>query len=114
MTAAEPLPEPRWAIIVGGFDAGGQPLPMTFESLAEIASGGEPLVEGSGSELDGPPRLLKMARRNGVERVFVHPFLDGRDTLPTNGAIYVQQLQQKMREIGGGKRASVSRRHYPS
>src|SRR6185312_6204044 len=56
--------------------------------------------------------LLRMAKENGVERVFVHAFMDGRDTLPTNGAGYVEQLQQKMREYGVGKIASVSGRYY--
>ena len=56
--------------------------------------------------------LLKMARMNGVDRVFVHCFMDGRDTLPTNGAMYIEQLQQKMRELGSGKIASVSGRYY--
>ena len=56
--------------------------------------------------------ILKMAKMNGVERVFVHAFMDGRDTLPTNGAMYIEQLQQKMRETGAGKIASVSGRYY--
>jgi 2,3-bisphosphoglycerate-independent phosphoglycerate mutase len=56
--------------------------------------------------------LLKMARMNDVDRVFVHCFMDGRDTLPTNGAIYIEQLQHKMREIGSGRIASVSGRYY--
>src|SRR5438270_4946425 len=56
--------------------------------------------------------LLKMARQNGVDRVFVHAFMDGRDTLPTSGAGYMQQLQQKMREYNTGKVASVSGRYY--
>lgn len=56
--------------------------------------------------------LLKMAKQQGVERVLVHCFMDGRDTLPTNGAGYVEQLQQKMREYGIGKIASVSGRYY--
>src|SRR5580693_6895659 len=56
--------------------------------------------------------ILKMAKQNGVERVFVHCFMDGRDTLPTNGAGYIEQLQQKMREYGIGKIASVSGRYY--
>jgi 2,3-bisphosphoglycerate-independent phosphoglycerate mutase len=56
--------------------------------------------------------LLKMAKQNGVDRVFVHAFMDGRDTLPTNGAGYVQQLQQKMREYSTGKIATVSGRYY--
>jgi 2,3-bisphosphoglycerate-independent phosphoglycerate mutase len=56
--------------------------------------------------------LLKMAKENGLERVFVHAFMDGRDTLPTNGAGYLEQLQQKMREYNCGKIASVSGRYY--
>src|SRR5271165_1392863 len=56
--------------------------------------------------------LLRTAKQNGVERVFVHAFMDGRDTLPTNGAGYVEQLQQKMREYSVGKIASVSGRYY--
>ena len=56
--------------------------------------------------------LLRMARENGVERFFVHAFLDGRDTLPTSGAGYLAQLQQKLRELGAGKIASVSGRYY--
>ena len=47
--------------------------------------------------------LLKMAKQNGLERVFVHAFMDGRDTLPTNGAGYLEQLQQKMREYNCGQ-----------
>ncbi len=56
--------------------------------------------------------LLRLAKQNGVERVFVHCFMDGRDTLPTNGAGYIEQLQQKMREYGIGKIATVSGRYY--
>jgi len=56
--------------------------------------------------------LLKMAKQNDVERVFVHAFMDGRDTLPTNGAGYLEQLQQAMREYNTGTIASVSGRYY--
>ena len=56
--------------------------------------------------------ILRMAKQHGVERVFVHCFMDGRDTLPTNGAGYIEQLQQKMREYGVGKIATVSGRYY--
>src|SRR5215475_360597 len=56
--------------------------------------------------------LLKMAKQQGVDRVFVHAFMDGRDTLPTNGAGYLEQLQQKMREYNSGKIASVNGRYY--
>jgi 2,3-bisphosphoglycerate-independent phosphoglycerate mutase len=56
--------------------------------------------------------LLKMAKQQGVDRVFVHAFMDGRDTLPTNGGGYLEQLQQKMREYNSGKIASVNGRYY--
>src|SRR6476646_4594 len=56
--------------------------------------------------------LLKMAKENGLDRVFVHAFMDGRDTLPTNGAGYLEQLQQKMREYNCGKIATVNGRYY--
>jgi 2,3-bisphosphoglycerate-independent phosphoglycerate mutase len=56
--------------------------------------------------------LLKMAKQQGVDRVFVHAFMDGRDTLPTSGARYLEQLEQKMREYNCGKIASVSGRYY--
>ncbi|MGH9606834.1 MAG: 2,3-bisphosphoglycerate-independent phosphoglycerate mutase [Terracidiphilus sp.] len=56
--------------------------------------------------------LLRIARENGVERVFVHAFMDGRDTGPASGAGYVAKLEQKMREYGVGKLASVNGRYY--
>ena len=56
--------------------------------------------------------LLRMARQMGVEQVFVHAFLDGRDTPPTSGVGYLQQLQQQMRTIGVGTIATVSGRYY--
>ncbi len=56
--------------------------------------------------------LLKMAKQQNVEQVFVHAFMDGRDTLPTNGAGYLEQLQQAMREYNCGKIASVGGRYY--
>jgi 2,3-bisphosphoglycerate-independent phosphoglycerate mutase len=58
--------------------------------------------------------LLKMAKQNGLgtDRVFVHAFMDGRDTLPTNGAGYVEQLQKAIREYNTGQLASVSGRYY--
>jgi 2,3-bisphosphoglycerate-independent phosphoglycerate mutase len=56
--------------------------------------------------------LLKMAAMHGLERVFVHAFMDGRDTLPTNGVGYLEELRQKFAEFGVGKLASVSGRYY--
>ena len=56
--------------------------------------------------------LLKAAKEHGVERVFVHAFLDGRDTMPTSGAGYLEKLRAKISEIGVGKIASISGRYY--
>ena len=56
--------------------------------------------------------LLRMARENKVERVFVHCFMDGRDTPPNSGIDFVQQLEQKMREYGVGQIATVDGRYY--
>ncbi|MCL2203616.1 MAG: 2,3-bisphosphoglycerate-independent phosphoglycerate mutase [Defluviitaleaceae bacterium] len=56
--------------------------------------------------------LLELAKRNGLERVFVHAFLDGRDTPPQSGKGFLLELENKMREIGVGQIASVSGRYY--
>lgn len=56
--------------------------------------------------------LLRMAHDRGVERVFVHCFMDGRDTMPHNGVGYLEALQEKIREIGCGRIASVIGRYY--
>jgi 2,3-bisphosphoglycerate-independent phosphoglycerate mutase len=56
--------------------------------------------------------LLRMARENKVERVFVHCFTDGRDTPPESGIDYLRRLEQKMREYGVGQIASISGRYY--
>ncbi len=56
--------------------------------------------------------LLRMAAENKVERVFVHAFMDGRDTPPDSGAGFLEQLQQQMRTYGVGKIATVSGRYY--
>mgnify|MGYP002602606444 CR=1 FL=1 len=56
--------------------------------------------------------ILELAKRQGIEKVYVHCFLDGRDTPPASGKEYVEQLEAKMKEIGVGEVASVSGRYY--
>jgi 2,3-bisphosphoglycerate-independent phosphoglycerate mutase len=56
--------------------------------------------------------LLEMAKQQKVEHVFVHCFMDGRDTPPNSGRDYVRQLQQKMRELGVGQIATLVGRYY--
>ncbi|MBQ7839921.1 MAG: 2,3-bisphosphoglycerate-independent phosphoglycerate mutase [Lachnospiraceae bacterium] len=56
--------------------------------------------------------ILELAKRNGLEKVYAHCFLDGRDTPPASGKGYVEELEAKMQEIGVGKVASVMGRYY--
>ncbi len=56
--------------------------------------------------------LLELAKRNGIRNVYVHCFLDGRDTPPTSGKSYVEQLERKMDEIGTGRIATLMGRYY--
>jgi len=56
--------------------------------------------------------LLEMAKKQKVEKVLAHCFMDGRDTPPNSGRDYVRQLQQKMRELGVGEIATIVGRYY--
>ena len=56
--------------------------------------------------------LLELAKRNRLSHVYVHCFLDGRDTPPSSGKDFAIELQQKMKEIGIGQIASVMGRYY--
>ncbi|QSX08213.1 2,3-bisphosphoglycerate-independent phosphoglycerate mutase [Alkalibacter rhizosphaerae] len=56
--------------------------------------------------------LLELAKRRGLDRVFVHCFLDGRDTPPNSGKTYVKELMEKMEELGVGKVSTISGRYY--
>ena len=56
--------------------------------------------------------LLELAKRHGLEKVYVHCFLDGRDTPPESGKDYVQALQDEMDRIGCGQIATVAGRYY--
>jgi 2,3-bisphosphoglycerate-independent phosphoglycerate mutase len=56
--------------------------------------------------------LLDMAKKNGVERVAVHAFLDGRDTPPQSARASLEKLQAKCNELGNARIATVSGRYY--
>lgn len=56
--------------------------------------------------------LLQMAKQAGIARVFVHAFLDGRDVPPSSAGIYIEELEQKMAELGVGAIATISGRYY--
>ena len=67
---------------------------------------------GVHSQLQHLFALLRMAKEQKVSRVFIHCFMDGRDTPPNSGIDYIRQLQQKMREYGIGEIANISGRYY--
>ena len=56
--------------------------------------------------------LLEMAKRMGLEKVYIHTFHDGRDVPPTSGVDYMRELVAKTKEIGVGKVATISGRYY--
>ena len=56
--------------------------------------------------------LLQLAKEKGVEKVYVHGFLDGRDVGPTTALPYIEQTEEKMKEIGVGQFATISGRYY--
>ena len=67
---------------------------------------------GVHSQLTHLYALLELARAEGVEQVFVHAFLDGRDTPPQSGAGFLAEMEQQMRTIGAGRLATLAGRYY--
>jgi len=56
--------------------------------------------------------LLKLAKENGIKKIFIHAFSDGRDTPPKSGLDFIRELEQHCAEIGVGKVASVTGRFW--
>ena len=56
--------------------------------------------------------LVEMAKRNGLDKVYVHCFLDGRDVPPSSAAEYMEEAAAKLKEIGVGKIATIAGRFY--
>mgnify|MGYP002511350486 CR=1 FL=1 len=56
--------------------------------------------------------LLELAKKEGLDKVYVHCFMDGRDTAPSSGKGFIQELADKMKEIGVGRIATISGRYY--
>jgi len=67
---------------------------------------------GVHSHLDHLFALLQLAKEKGLERVYIHAFLDGRDVSPTSGADFVARTVERCRELGVGKIATVMGRYY--
>ena len=71
-----------------------------------LSNGG---VHSHNSHLYG---LLELAKKAGLTKVYVHCFMDGRDVPPTSGVDFVAELEEKLKEIGVGKIATVMGRYY--
>ena len=71
-----------------------------------LSSGG---VHSHNTHLYG---ILELAKKKGLENVYVHAFLDGRDVPPSSAAEFMDELLDRMKEIGVGKVATVSGRYY--
>lgn len=56
--------------------------------------------------------LVALAKQQGIQEIFIHAFLDGRDTPPKSGLCFVQALEKKLSEIGAGRVATVMGRYY--
>ena len=56
--------------------------------------------------------LLRMAKKKGLDKVYIHTFLDGRDVPPTSGADFMQALENEIKEIGVGSIATIMGRFY--
>jgi 2,3-bisphosphoglycerate-independent phosphoglycerate mutase len=67
---------------------------------------------GVHSHIDHLEAIVRAAARRGVERLFVHAFMDGRDTPPASGLTYVRRTETILRAAGLGRIATVSGRYY--
>ena len=67
---------------------------------------------GVHSHLDHLYALLKLAKMRGLDHVYIHCFMDGRDVPPDKGIEYIRQLEEKIKEIGIGEIATVMGRYY--
>ncbi len=93
--------------------------PVLLDAMGQALSDGKALhllglVSDGGvhSHLQHLYALVALAARLGLKKVFVHAFMDGRDTPPQSGAGYMRQLQDELDRIGVGRVATVSGRYY--
>jgi len=93
--------------------------PVLLEAVARARdSGGKLHLMGLCSDIGVHSLLghlygcLELAKRNGLSRVYLHAFMDGRDSPPTSGKGYLAEIEQKMAEIGVGRIATIMGRYY--
>ncbi len=93
--------------------------PVLLELMSQVKASGRSLHlmgllsdGGVHSHLDHVGALLELAHRQGLTSVYVHAFLDGRDTAPSSANKFVDALEKKMKEIGTGRIATIIGRYY--
>ena len=67
---------------------------------------------GVHSHIDHVKAIFKLAKEKGLSRVYLHPFMDGRDTPPSSGKDFILNIESYLKELGIGKIATVSGRYY--
>lgn len=67
---------------------------------------------GVHSHIDHLKGLLELAKKKGLQKVYVHAFMDGRDVAPSSGKDFIVELENAMKEIGVGEIATISGRYY--
>lgn len=67
---------------------------------------------GVHSHIEHLKALVKLAHDKGLKKVYIHAFMDGRDTPPTSGKGYLAELESYLKELGTGKIATVTGRYY--
>lgn len=67
---------------------------------------------GVHSHIEHIKALFKLAKNKGLSRVYLHAFMDGRDTPPTSGKEFIKEIEEYLSDIGVGKIASISGRYY--
>ncbi len=99
----------------GGFAA--NPVLLDLAAKAKAGSGRLHLMGlvsdgGVHSHQNHIHALVAFAKEQGIKDIFIHAFLDGRDTPPSSGLSYVQDLEAKLADLGAGKVATVMGRYY--
>ena len=67
---------------------------------------------GVHSHIDHVKGILRMAKQRGLQKVYLHAFMDGRDVPPSSGKDFIVEIEDAMKEIGVGKVATISGRYY--
>ncbi|MGI6664983.1 MAG: 2,3-bisphosphoglycerate-independent phosphoglycerate mutase [Christensenellaceae bacterium] len=93
--------------------------PVLVEAIEQAIANGKALhllglVSNGGvhSHMDHLEALVKLAKQKGLEKVYIHAFMDGRDVAPNSGLGFIEELEERLSNIGTGKIATVSGRYY--